>query len=145
MALEPCIIFLVDELPNFIIWQVNSKIKVAKKAFVIVVALFLSIVNRKVIERIIVDLTNMFNSLIDRVLPTLQMSIDESKRGVFIVEPDCHRPLIPGHTGEPCFNLNLSQALKLILMLLLSKHDYKASNHNFLDDWNILYALRILV
>ena len=114
MALEPCIIFLVDELPNFIIWQVNSKIEVTKKAFVIVVALFLSIVNRKVIERIIVDLTNMFNPLIDRVLPTLQMSVDESKRGVFIVEPDCHRPLISGHTGEPCFDLDLSQALTIV-------------------------------
>ena len=45
MALQPSVIFLLDELPNLIIWQVYPKIKVTKKAFIIVVAFFLGVVN----------------------------------------------------------------------------------------------------
>ena len=70
MALESSVIFLVDELPNLIIWQVYPKIEVTKKAFVIVVAFFLSVVNRKIVESIVVDLANVFNSLVDCVLAT---------------------------------------------------------------------------
>ena len=70
MALQPSVIFLVDELPNLIIWQVYPKIEVTKKAFVIVITLFLGVVNRKVVESIVVDLANVFNSLVDCVLAT---------------------------------------------------------------------------
>jgi len=70
MALQPSVIFLVDELPNLIIWQVYPKIEVTKKAFVIVITLFLGVVNRKIVESIVVDLANVFNSLVDCVLAT---------------------------------------------------------------------------
>lgn len=71
MALESGVIFLVDKLPNLIIWQVYPKIKVPKKAFVIVITLFLGVINRKVVESIVVDLANVFNSLVNCVLATL--------------------------------------------------------------------------
>ena len=69
------------------------------------------------------------------------MSVDKCKRGVFKVESYGNGSLVACHTRESCLNLDLSQALKLILMLLFSKHDYKAANHNFLDYRNILNAL----
>lgn len=41
MHLEPFKVFLLDQLNNFFIWQVNSEIHVAKDALVVMIVFFL--------------------------------------------------------------------------------------------------------
>lgn len=71
LTLEPGVIFLVDKLPNFVVWKIYPEIEIAKEAFVVMVALFLSVVDRKVVEGVVVDLSHVLYPLIDCVLSTL--------------------------------------------------------------------------
>jgi hypothetical protein len=141
LALQPGVIPLLDQLSHLVIRQLDPEIQVSEKAFVVVVALFLSIVYREVIERVVVNLPHVFNPLVDSVLAALQMGIDEREGGVFVAEPDGHRALVARHARETCFDFDLAQALQLVLVLFLGEHDDEAADHDLLDDGDVLDSL----
>jgi hypothetical protein len=98
LALQPSVIPLLDQLSHFVVWQLDPEIQVSEKAFVVVVAFFLGIVNREVIKSVVVNLPHVLHPLVDRILAALQMGVDEGEGSVFEAEPDGHRALVAGHT-----------------------------------------------
>lgn len=145
LTLQPLVVFLVDQLTHLIIGKVHPEIEVSEEALVVVVALLLRVVDREVIERVIVNLPHVLHSLVYRILATLEVSVDEREGGVLEAEPDGHRTLVASHAGKARFDLDLAQTLQFGLVLLLGEHDDVAANHDFLDDGDITDPLRVSV
>ena len=75
------------------------------------VALLLSVVDRKVVESVVVDLANVLHSFVYLVLSTFEMCVDEGKGSIFEAEPDCNGTFVTRHTREASFDFDLSEAL----------------------------------
>ena len=56
---QPGVILLLDEVLDFLVWKINSEIHIAKEAFVINVALLLSIANAEIIECFVINLSKV--------------------------------------------------------------------------------------
>ena len=56
---QPSVILLLNELLDFLVWKINSEIHIAKEAFVINIALLLSITNAEIIECFVVNLSKV--------------------------------------------------------------------------------------
>lgn len=138
MHLEPFKVFLLDQLNNFFIWQVNSEIHVAKDALVVMIVFFLGWHGAKIVECVVINLSHILKTLCQLLLATLHMYVDEGKTCVFKAEPNGDRALVAYKTRKSCHNFYFANLLNFLFVFSFGKHDNVATNHCLLNDRNIL-------
>ena len=125
------IVFLLYKGSHHLVLKVDSEVHVAKKEFVIMIALILHIGQTEILESLIINLSDILEPLSQRLLirPGSEMHIDHREGGVLKIEPNADSTLISCYSREPTLYHDFSEELYAIFVLDASEHNYKAANH----------------